>query len=30
MRLGEVAKGLGVTVHAINLDQFTDLLLQKN
>ncbi len=30
MRLGEVAQGLGVPVHAINLDQFASLLLQKN
>jgi putative radical SAM enzyme (TIGR03279 family) len=30
MRLGEVAQGLGVPVHAINLDQFAGLLLQKN
>jgi putative radical SAM enzyme (TIGR03279 family) len=30
MRLGEVAQGLGVPVHAITLDQFASLLLQKN
>jgi hypothetical protein len=30
VRLGEVAQGLGVPVHAINLDQFASLLLQKN
>ena len=30
MRLGEVAEGLGVPVHAINLDQFAGLLLQQN
>jgi putative radical SAM enzyme (TIGR03279 family) len=30
MRIGEVAHGLGVPVHAINLDQFAGLLLQKN
>jgi len=30
MKLGEVAEGLGVPVHAINLDQFAGLLLQKN
>ena len=30
MRLGEVAQGLGVPVHAISLDQFASLLLQKN
>lgn len=28
MRLGEVAQGLNVPVHAINLDQFAELLLQ--
>jgi putative radical SAM enzyme (TIGR03279 family) len=30
MRIAEVAQGLGVPVHAINLDQFASLLLQKN
>ena len=30
MRLGDVAQGVGVPVHAINLDQFAGLLLQKN
>lgn len=30
MRLAEVAQGLDVPVHAINLDQFATLLLQKN
>jgi NifB/MoaA-like Fe-S oxidoreductase len=30
MRLGEVAERLGVPVHAINLEQFADLLLQRN
>ena len=30
MRIGEVAEALGVPVHAINLDQFAGLLLQKN
>ncbi|HSD45557.1 MAG TPA: DUF512 domain-containing protein [Pyrinomonadaceae bacterium] len=30
MKLGEVAQGLGVPVHAINLDQFAGLLLQQN
>ncbi|HKS10129.1 MAG TPA: DUF512 domain-containing protein [Pyrinomonadaceae bacterium] len=30
MRLGEVAQALGVPVHAIDLDQFAGLLLQKN
>ncbi|HVF22630.1 MAG TPA: DUF512 domain-containing protein [Pyrinomonadaceae bacterium] len=30
MRLGELAQGLGVPVHAITLDQFASLLLQKN
>jgi putative radical SAM enzyme (TIGR03279 family) len=30
MRIGEVAHGLGVPVHATNLDQFAGLLLQKN
>ena len=30
MRLGDVAQELGVPVHAINLDQFAPLLLQKN
>ena len=30
MKIGEVAQGMGVPVHAINLDQFASLLLQKN
>ena len=30
MRLGDVATELGLPVHAINLDQFASLLLQKN
>ena len=30
MRLGEVARSLNLPVHAINLDQFASLLLQKN
>jgi putative radical SAM enzyme (TIGR03279 family) len=30
MRIGDVAEALGVPVHAINLDQFAGLLLQKN
>jgi putative radical SAM enzyme (TIGR03279 family) len=30
MRLGEVAQSFGVPVHAINVDQFAGLLLQKN
>ena len=30
MRINDVSQSLGVPVHAINLDQFTSLLLQKN
>jgi putative radical SAM enzyme (TIGR03279 family) len=30
MRLGDVAAELGLPVHAINLDQFANLLMQKN
>lgn len=30
MRIADVAQGLGLPVHAINLDQFTSLLTQKN
>jgi len=30
MRLGEVAQALRAPVHAINLEQFAGLLLQKN
>jgi NifB/MoaA-like Fe-S oxidoreductase len=30
MRIGEVAESLRLPVHAINLDQFAGLLLQKN
>jgi putative radical SAM enzyme (TIGR03279 family) len=30
MRIGDVAQELGLPVHAINLDQFASLLMQKN
>jgi hypothetical protein len=30
MRISEVAQSLQLPVHAINLDQFASLLLQKN